>query len=716
MTRASVLAGLFALAVAFFPAFGQAAPASCSPLTKVYFGNGVANTRLDAQESMWSLVPLAEEAGLEDFEVALAYNPTEGLLLDVVETIEQKIAEDDRFSWYLANNILGYTLRGLTIPRVIARKHAPLIKAIQGYVNDAIANVSGQSTPYYDATIGEHVQQYLGDLSQGRRVLAVAHSQGNLYANSAYGLLRASAPALAESFGIVSVATPAETSLNGYVTSENDLVVGLLRKLGQTVLKPNVNVPIALDDLSGHTFLNTYLHTGKPARAKVRSLLTKVSASVPIRSAICDYEDGKLTAVVGQSQKQVYTFDLDAGQHAYFRASEIGATPFWPDITINEPSGARLANTHGLDVAGLHFEAPVSGKYTIIVADGSSSGAYPGKYDLYWAFIPGANEGGLLTSGSTIQGTIDQGDLDSYTFTAVAGEGIVASFADVGATGLWPGIAVYDPFGDLATPMTHGTDTALVRFTAESSGTYTLMLFDDATGLSATGDYDLHFVQALGPSEGGTLLNDGVVSGSFTHGDLDSYSFSANAGDLVMLRVADVDDTALWPGIIVFDPTGAHPEPPTHGTDTAVSQFTATKSGVYTVVVFDNSTAHAAVADYDLYFARAPGANEGGALSAGQPVEGSIDHGDLDSYTFTTVAGMEVVVTATELGDTTFWPGLTVQYPNGQTTSTQGTSQATKTFLAPVSGTYTVIVYDASTSHDGTSSYSLGFTAAPKAP
>ena len=699
--------------------------ATCRQVSKVYFGNGVNVTRLEAEEALWPLAGLADEAGIDDAEVALAYNPTDGLLLDIVETLKQKAAEDDRFSWFVANNILGYTLRGLAIPSPIARKYAPLVATIQNAVNDALSKASGQQTAFYDSTVGEHVSQYLADISAGNRVLVVAHSQGNLYANSALGLLSAAAPAQAQFFGISAVATPAETSQRGYVTSDNDLVIGLLRTLGSTVLPSNVHVPVALDDLTGHLFLNTYINASKPARARVVSLLSQVAQAVPYPPPQscpvpdprgCDGPDasGKLSGVVPASATQEYALDIQEGQHVSLSAAELGDTDFLPELSVYSPTGKKAVNSsYGPDVASVEFNAQETGSYSVIVSDASNIGTLSAPFDLYYALAPGANEGCALDSGGMVTGTIDKGDLDSYTFTADAGESIVLRATDVAGGAFAPNIDVYDPSGKRAVNSGFGLDVATVTFQAPTSGTYTVVVADGSSGFAATGAYNLYFTRAPSANEGGALPSGGVVTGSIDEGDLDSYTFTANAGDSIKLRVADPAGGAFDPNFDIYDPSGARAVNTGFGLDVAAAAFRAATSGTYTVVVSDGSTGFAATGAYNLYFTRAPSANEGGALISGSVVTGTIDEGDLDSFTFDALAGQMVNVELINLSGAPLLPNFEVDDPAGRraTNTTGDQNTATATFRPATSGTYTVVVYDDSSGFAATGAYQLSFTA-----
>ncbi len=197
------------------------------------------------------------------------------------------------------------------------------------------------------------------------------------------------------------------------------------------------------------------------------------------------------------------------------------------------------------------------------------------------------------------------------------------------------------------------------------------------------------------------LINGGVVSEAISiPGKQDSYTFSANAGESVEIRVADINNSSLAPQLKLISPSGAVLFNTT-GTTVAVIGLTVSSSGTYTVVVADGTQGHAQTGNYNLYFARMPGANEGGTLPHGDVVSGVIDIGDLDSYTFTANVGETAQIQVTDTGNSSYVPQLKLFSPSGAVIiNTSGPSVASFTYPVASSGTYTIIVADG-TAGDG---------------
>jgi hypothetical protein len=126
------------------------------------------------------------------------------------------------------------------------------------------------------------------------------------------------------------------------------------------------------------------------------------------------------------------------------------------------------------------------------VADGSGTKSQTGNYDLYFVHMPGANEGGSLINGGVISDAIDLGDLDSYTFTANAGEGVQIRIADTSSNDLIPRITLYDPNGAYIT-YGQGYDVAAISRQVTENGTYTVVVADGSGTKSQTGNYDIYF-------------------------------------------------------------------------------------------------------------------------------------------------------------------------------------------------------------------------------
>ena len=723
------------------PAVSAGPDASCATAgTAVYYGNGV-NTPYDrAQEIADDDLPgLADEANVNDVvAIGIAYNHTDGLLEDIIQTLEQKEAEDHRFGWFLLNNVTAYLVRGLNVLGIINLPPGgpALVATLQAIINQGIVDSNTQTGTFYDSDVADQVSSYDQDLRvNGNRVVVIAHSQGNLYANASSAALVVGGDAgLIGSFAIVGVADPAEITFNGYVTSDDDVVINTLRTLGRTVLPANVHVQVSAGDFLGHGFEEVYINAQLPARAKVVALFSTISTALPYPSSTGDGACGApgpnqcrygpatstemLSGSVAHGNQNLYALQASAGQGVFLRVAEVGNGVFVPAFKVYDPSGAIVVNgANGSQVASYAFAAQKSGTYTVAVYDTSSSATAVGVYNLYVVVAPGTDACGTLVPGGVVSAQLAEGALDSYTFTAQAGQGFGIRVTDVDGGSLVPAFIVYDPTGTVVVNGANGGNVASFFLAAQKSGTYTVVVYDDSSGYASTGNYNLYFTLAPGANKGGALVPGAVVSAQLAEGALDSYTFTAQAGQGFGIRVTDVDGGSLVPAFIVYDPTGTVVVNGANGGNVASFFLAAQKSGTYTVVVYDDSSGYASTGNYNLYFTLAPGANKGGALVPGAVVSAQLAEGALDSYTFTAQAGQGFGIRVTDVDGGSLVPAFIVYDPTGTVVvnGANGGNVASFFLAAQKSGTYTVVVYDDSSGYASTGNYNLYFTLAPGA-
>ena len=394
-----------------------------------------------------------------------------------------------------------------------------------------------------------------------------------------------------------------------------------------------------------------------------------------------------------------YTLHANAGEPFFLQVADVGPSALVPQLWVYGPGGNLLASNWG-EVVLLNLTAPTSGTHTVVVADRSGGGT--GSYDLYFTLRPGAKEGGLLVNGGFVSGTIDLGDLDSYTFEASWGESVQLRMVDVDTTVLVPQMWLYDPQGNLVSSVWSG-DVAAITIEAAANGTYTLIAAD--RNGPGTGDYEIYYTRAPGANEGGALPNGGKVTDTIGLGDLDSYTFDAVWGDAIQLRIADLSVNSFVPQLWVYAPSGGLVASNWSG-DVAALSFTAAATGTFTVVVADRNTP--GVGAYDLYFVRAPGANEGGLMTNGGLLAGTVDLGDLDTFTLQALAGESVHLEVLDVAATALVPQVWLYSPTGALVgSAWAADLAILNATAPITGTYTVLVADRNGA--GTGDYGVSF-------
>ena len=234
----------------------------CNLDTFVFFGNGMLNDHSDATTSKNRLeIEMRSVSDLVDDEWTfdLSYNNDEGLR-SFYEVFRQRMGDQVSSYWRWLGNM----------------EIAP--DWFQSSVQTVAASFDAAES-LIDGDLRDHVQRYQSLMMEGNRVLVVAHSQGNLYANAAYSNLSAMGLPM-NAFGIVSVATPASRVAGGgpYFTLINDIVIAAVDLVFPGTLDPNVaNIP-NFNDWTNHSFVDSYLNGNQTGPMIVNSALSQANA------------------------------------------------------------------------------------------------------------------------------------------------------------------------------------------------------------------------------------------------------------------------------------------------------------------------------------------------------------------------------------------------------------------------------------------------------
>jgi hypothetical protein len=422
-----------------------------------------------------------------------------------------------------------------------------------------------------------------------------------------------------------------------------------------------------------------------------------------------------------------WTFSANKGDAFIVRVGEITqVNNFQPYIRVYDPTSTLKGSASGGQAAEVADTAAISGTYTVVVSDVYGTTA-TGTYRITLAqtgapvVIAGGDEGGPMTNGTLHTGTIDLGDLDVWTFSANVGDAIVIRAGETSSgSPLTPYLRLFDPNGKQVDYQS-GYSAAEVQVTAGSSGTYMVVMADGNTGWIGSGDYRLTLAKTGSPvtvssgDEGGPMTNGAMHTGTISVGDLDLWTFTANAGEAIVIRAGETSSgSPLTPYLRLFNPNGTQVDYQS-GYSAAEVQVTANATGTYLVVVADGNTGWIGSGDYRLTLAKtgspvtvSPG-DEGGPMTNGATHTGTIDVGDLDLWTFPANAGDAIVIRAGELASgSPLTPYLRLFNPNGTQVDYQsGYSAAEVQVTAGVTGTYLLVVADGSTGWVGAGGYRL---------
>ena len=201
------------------------------------------------------------------------------------------------------------------------------------------------------------------------------------------------------------------------------------------------------------------------------------------------------------------------------------------------------------------------------------------------------------------------------------------------------------------------------------------------------------------------MTNGGNHNGTLSLGDLDMWTFTANAGDNIVLRLGS---TGFEGNLDLYGPNGALLKTSGGNSTDWELAYTATNSGTFTVLVSSYYTE--GTGTYVLHLAQFPEAfivpsgDQGGGMTGAASYAGTLNLGDLDMWTFTACTGD---IISLRLNTTNFEGTLSLYGPNGALLKAAGGNAATWSlaYTATNCGAFGVLVSSYYT--EGTGTYGL---------
>ena len=278
----------------------------------VVHGNGVFTSLADAKANLEKLRPLVDtKLGLEPYAAsyALAYNQEKGLIPSLYKLARERLS-----------------MTGAEIIRFLSGQGEltePLRDELTRFATEYVQAGFGE-----DPSLEKHVTMYREHLRSGRKVLVIAHSEGNFYANAAYKrLFKSAVPTPGErSFGIVGVALPAPRlegwhpepecrSLGCYTTLDEDKVILGVELVLEGTADPNIpDDTKGTDDSKRHDLIATYL--ANPAARE--QIMTHVAAFVDAFEELePTLNDSSITAYLSWNSKADLDLHVFEGTNAH---------------------------------------------------------------------------------------------------------------------------------------------------------------------------------------------------------------------------------------------------------------------------------------------------------------------------------------------------------------------------------------------------------------
>lgn len=333
--RSAVLAGGLALVALNVSAqtAGQSSICTASGYVLAFF-NGVWNTPDAAMEGLENLSTLVgDEYKGEKISPELFYNtsgtlasrPDISALEDVAEVFAQRATElDGTFAsrWeYFGELVAGGPTplwdRLIRAVPAAAAVESSLVDAIRARAVAVLLNLRSHPPTVSDNV--RHSTRLQAMVTEKKKVLMVAHSQGNLFANSAFTKVSQVVGATG-AVKLVHIA-PASTELHGdYTLADIDLVINVaLRAVAPgSVPASNISMPVSSSDRSGHELVPTYLNETREARVNIKTKMTTAldALVVPATNGVTGFFTVTLTWD-GSGDVDLHAFE-PSGSHVFY--------------------------------------------------------------------------------------------------------------------------------------------------------------------------------------------------------------------------------------------------------------------------------------------------------------------------------------------------------------------------------------------------------------
>lgn len=313
------------------------------------FFNGVQTSPSQANEALIELSTLYGERSEDGDKIQyeLFYNYSNGFE-DFVETFEQRLKEQngilvDKFELFFQ----AYQQKGSWWEKIIQSLPAyadffgALLDDIQANAAKTLTSLLGN--PPTLANYAEHRSRIDSYLLEGRKLLFFAHSQGNLFATSAYDY--AVAKSSSASVKVVHVA-PASPTLRGEYTLANlDLVINGLRLAGSVpaitndmpgylLREPGLN---GQTDFLGHGLLEIYLNGSLDMLARITTHVENAFST--LEAPDVQASTGFFTVTLtwdGYGDVDLHTYEPN-GSHVYY-SDKIGQSGYL-DVDNTQSNG-----------------------------------------------------------------------------------------------------------------------------------------------------------------------------------------------------------------------------------------------------------------------------------------------------------------------------------------------------------------------------------------
>lgn len=266
------------------------------------------------------------------------YGKIVGILLDLFEASLQDIQTDVGQFWRILGGIK-------VMPQWFSNRFTELAVSID------------ESAMVTSVDLADQVAYYKRKIAEGNKVVLVPHSQGNFFANQAYGNLNGEE---SQSLGIVSVANPDSYVASGdqyYTTLINDTVIlaiiaakSQISGLPLPMIPNTINSFESWNDMSGHSFVHSYMVEGSNSNQQVvEDIITMIDSLVSPGTII---ESGVITVTLtwgAQPDVDLHVYEPN-GTHVFW-ANRVGLSGYLDrdDVTSYGPEHYYVVSCDSLE-------------------------------------------------------------------------------------------------------------------------------------------------------------------------------------------------------------------------------------------------------------------------------------------------------------------------------------------------------------------------------
>lgn len=291
--------------------------------TVVAFFNGVNTTPAEARDNLKELQVISGKVtpNGDPIEYSVMYNYTNGLE-DFAETFEQRFKEEvllkDR--WELFFQMLDD--QGSWWDNIV-QKVPELIKDGNDWRKLLVSNFAKNlskllSSPLTEQNYQEHRAKIDNWVGAGKKLLFVAHSQGNLFVNDAYRYATINQKISSDSVKVIHIAPASPTTNGPHILADQDFVINALRVLGTVPSITHLIPPYKFGgnnagrEFLGHSLIKTYLNPAFGMYSTIKDDITQALNSLEAAKHKGKSEFLTVTmSVISDSSRKVYLYVVE---------------------------------------------------------------------------------------------------------------------------------------------------------------------------------------------------------------------------------------------------------------------------------------------------------------------------------------------------------------------------------------------------------------------